>query len=786
MKSLILIRYHIRTALKQVFQLKSHIVFSLTGLVIGLLCVFIICAWTLQELRYDRFHKRTADIYMVTTDIKDHTGNIIRYPETPPPLADELAMQVPQVEKAFHFLYLYGGRTLGRKEQSFKEAGIAVTPEFLEVLNFRLLMGRASALENPNAIFLSQDLSKKLFPVGDPINQEVLYKENQVLVVKGIFKNVPSNSSLLFDFLIPYETEYGISDEWWQLSDATFIRTLPNADMNEVHSLMRKVWRTGITDKQYDIGYISIKDLRYEADFEFFNAEHGHGDRNKLFMFMGVAALILILACLNYLNLLSAHAVQREYEAWIRKVQGASALHIGTTYIIESVIISVIAWGIASLLCMLGLPVYENLIGITLSSHYLKLCIGLGLIAAILLVGLASGYYPAVRAGSRALVKSVDTIRPGFLFRQRLLAAFMVTQFALSIGLVISSLVIFRQADFMRKFDTGYASEGIVEFTLTGSVDSLQHEIRTALMAQPEVKSFSFAYASPVNLTVLNSTEKWQWEGLEEGTYTSIYQILVDEEYLSVFQIPLIEGRNFSSSDRDHGKILINEKLAGIIGLQDPVGFRIKRGDEEYEIIGVVKDFNFQHLSSDIRPFLFMCKGSYRNLYVQLKETAKPGLNKVQSLLSTMVGHPVNYQFISEARDQLYRGEKQILTAVLFVALLCIVISSLGLLGIVSQSNAAKAKEIALRKVLGAESWDILISLNRNLLQMFMPGMFLGSFLAWLVMRKWLEFYSQRIAIEGWVFVLGPAIILMVAMLSAGSQTWQASRQSPASALKYQ
>jgi ABC-type antimicrobial peptide transport system permease subunit len=773
-------------ALRQIFQFKSHTAFSLIGLVIGLLCVFIICAWSLQELRFDRFHQRSEDIYMVTTDIKDHTGDVIRYPETPPPLAGELLQQVPQIENAFHFLYLYGGRTLGREEQSFKESGIAATPEFLEVLNFRLSSGSASDLNDPNTIFLSRELAAKLFPEGDPLHREVLYKENQLLVVKGIFRNVPANSSLRFDFLIPYEIEYGISDEWWQLSDATFIRTTPSADVTKVHSLMKEIWSKRITDEQYDIGLISIADLRYGADFEFFNAEHGHGDRNKLFMFMGVAALILFLACLNYLNLISAHAVKRESEVWIRKVQGASSRHIGSFYVMESVILSVMAWAIATLFSVLVLPVCENLIGITISPHYLKLGIGLGLLASILLAGIASGYYPAIRAGSRALVESGDAILPGFRFRKQLLAAFVVIQFALSIGLVISSLIIFRQADFMRNFDTGYASENIVEFRLTGGSDSLRNEISSALRAVPEVESFSFAYRSPVNLTVLNSTEKWEWEGLEEGAYTSIYQIVVDEDYLNVFQIPVIEGRNFTSLDEDQGKIVINEKLAGIIGLQDPVGFRIRRGDEKYEIIGVVRDFNFQHLSSDIRPFLFFHKGSYRNLYVQLNTHAGAGLSKIQAILSTMNGSPVNYTYISEARDRLYQGEQQILTVVLFIALLCIALSSLGLYGIVSQSTATRAKEIAVRTVLGAGTRDLMISLNLNIIQMFLPGMFLGSFLAWGVMKKWLEFYSQRKEIEGWVFMLGPAVILVVALLSSASQTWKASRQSPAKALKYQ
>ena len=378
--SFVLIRYQFKTAIKYITRFKSHSVFSLIGLVFGLACVFIISAWTIQELRYDGFHHRPDRIFMVTTDIKDNAGNVNRFPETPAPLAAELTMQIPQVEKAFHFLYLYGGRNIGFEENSFKEAGLAATPEFFEVLNFKILAGSATGLGQPNSILLSQGLADKIFPDENPINQGLIYKENQFLVVKGIFKNCPVNSSLQFDFVIPYEMEYGISTKWEQLSDATFMKLMPDADPGEVHSLMKNVWREKIPDDQFDIGLISITDLRYEADFEFFNAEHGHGDRNKLYMFMGVALLILILSCLNYLNLTSSYALKREKEVWIRKIHGANAGDITSYFIFESVLLSIIAWGCAALISALGIRLFEDMLGIVISPDYFYTCIGFGLL----------------------------------------------------------------------------------------------------------------------------------------------------------------------------------------------------------------------------------------------------------------------------------------------------------------------------------------------------------------------------------------------------------------------
>jgi len=776
--------YHIKSAFRTILKFKSHTAFSLIGLVIGLACVFIISAWAFQELRFDRFHHQADQIYMVTTDIMDNTGSFNRFPETPPPLADALESQIPQVENGFRFLYLYGGRTIETDETSFKEEGIAATPEFLEVLNFQLISGMAKELNEPNSIFLSQSLAGKIFPEGSPLGKELLYKDNQVLVVKGVFKNVPRNSSLQFNFLIPYQIEYGISEEWWQLSDATFIKLAPSADMEDVHLLMKKIWREKLTDDQYNIGLIPITDLRYGADFEFFNAEHGHGNRKKLYMFMGVAMLILTLACLNYLNLISAYSVNREGEVWIRKVNGASAGNIANYFIIESVLLSIFAWGFATLISMLGLRIFQNLMGIVISPAYFKLTIGFGLIISIVIVGIASGFYPAFRAGSGVLVKTRESQRPNFIFQRNLRNAFVLSQFVLSIALSISSIIIIRQADFMMEFETGFSKQDIVEFKLPNKDDRVMHELRNSLKANPNVEGYSLGGASPVSLTVLSTTDKWEWEGMEEGAHTSFYRLSVDEEYLKVFQIPLTGGRFFSSLGTDQNRIVINEKLAGLLSFENPLGHTLRWRGEEYEIIGVVRDFNFQHLSNEIRPFLFMYSGVGRRLFVKIKSNVGGTVGQIQEQVSELSDIPANYNFVIEEHDKLYEGEQQILSAVLIFTALCILLSSLGLIGLVTYSTAAKTKEIAIRKVFGIETREVMVSLNLSIIKLFLPGLFLGGFTAWLIMREWLEDFVYRRGFEGWVFLLGAFIIFVVALLSVSIQTWKAAKQSPAIALQ--
>lgn len=781
---MILILRNLKAAFKHLLKFKSHTVYSLVGLVIGLACVFIISAWTIQELRFDRFHYQSDHIYMMTTDIKDNTGNINRFPETPPPLAATLEERIPQIETGLHFLYLYGGRSIGTEEITFEEEGIAATPEFLEVFNFQLLSGVSEDLTEPNTIFLSKSLAEKLFKAENPVGQELLYKEDKVLIVNGVFKDVPRNSSIQFDFLIPYEIEYGISEEWWQLSDATIIKTSPSAEIENVHKLILEVWRESITDDQYNIGLIPITDLRYGADFEFFNVEHGHGKRNRLFMFLGVALMILVLACLNYMNLISAYAVKREYEIWVRKVHGASAGNITNYLIMESVLLSVIAWGLAFFLSLLGLRIFENLMGIVISPTYFYICTGFGLIAAILIVGLASGFYPAIRAGSSVLTKANESQKPNFMFQRNLRNAFVMSQFVLSIALAVSSLLIIRQANFMRSFDTGYAKNDIVEFYLPN--DKILPEVKSWLNTHPGVEEFSFGGASPVSLTVLNTIEKWRWEGLKEGEHTSFYRLSADEEYLRVFEIPLLEGRFFSSSGSDQNKIVLNEALSGLMGFENPVGRILQKGENEYTIIGVVKDFHFQHMKHEIRPLVFTYSGSGKHLFVKIKSNAEGTVSDIREYITGLLDEPASYSFIIDEHEQLYAGEEQILSAILIFTLLSILLSSLGLIGLVTFDTEARTKEIAVRKVFGAETHEVMIDLNRNILKIFLPSVVFGCLIAWYIMQKWLEDFVNRKGLEAWVFIVGTLVIFFLALFSVSVQTWRAAQNSPAIALKNQ
>jgi ABC-type antimicrobial peptide transport system permease subunit len=776
--------YNLRRALSFLLRFKSHTVYSLLGLTIGLACVFVIAAWTLNELRYDRFHHQADHIFMVTTEIQNNNKSIYRLPETPAPLAEELEAQIPQIEKSFHFIYLYGGRALSKEQKTFSELGIAVDSKFLEVLNFKLLKGNPGYLNEPDAIFLSESLAAKLFPGEDAMGKSLIYKETIAFTVKGIFTDVPNHSSLQFDFLISYVNESGDVNNWWQFSDATFILTSPQANREEVLNSIQKIWRENINDSQYGVGIISMPELRYGAKFEFFQAKHG--DQKKLYLFIGIAILILILACFNYVNLISAYYVKRGNEIWVRKVHGARSGHIVAYFLTESILMSVLAWAFALLFSFLGIQFVERLLEVNISPPSLMLSLGFGFIVSVFIVGLASGIVPAIRVSSGMLKRSARQGLKDHKYQQKLRNVFILSQFILSLVLTNSSLVILSQMSFVKKMDLGYSREHIVGVHLPPELSEEIGTIRNMLETSPDVQVYSFAGSSPINLHPIFTTENWTWKGLPEGTHTSFYRLYVDAAYLDLFDIPVKKGRYFTSVEASAQKVVINEKLGNLLGFEDPVGELIRRGEEEFEIIGVVKDFHFQHLSQEILPLVLMYSESRNNLYMKITPPFEKKVEHIYSLLARFTEEPLTIRFMDEVYDEQYKSERKMVSGIMAFTLLSILLSCLGLVGLVSYSTELRTKEIAIRKVHGSTIYQIMLLLNLSTLRLFLLGLAVSAILTWVFMSRWLETFAFNVGIAWWIYCLGGMLILLIALLSVSAQTLKAARKTPAEALKFE
>ena len=774
--------HNISAAFRNLFRFKNQSAISLVGLVLGLACVYVISAWTIQELQYDRFHMQPENIYMVTTDIKDANGNSNTLPETPPPLAEALKASIPEIEHSFHFIYLYGGRLIHVEDQRFKETGIAADPDLFDVLNFQLIAGSLTALEEPNSILLTENLAKKLFPRQEPVGQSLVFGKDKALIVGGIIKDIPENSSLQFDYIIPYELPYGISQEWWQLSDATFIKTRAGADIEKTKRMAQEVFRKHITDDQYNLNLIPITKLRFGAKFDFFNAQHG--SYTMLLVFIGIAGLILILACLNYINLVSANYIKRRDEVIIKKINGASIKSLIGYFISESIVLSIVAWLFSIPVSRIFIHFFESILEVEISIPYLYLSLVAGFFVSLFVVGIISGIYPAIMTSSIAPSITQSKTSNSHRSQGRWKNVFVLYQFVLSISLTIACLAIIKQTNYLKSFEVGYEKDNIIQIMLPREKVQEFQSLRNNLMANPNIIDICFAGASPVNLTPINSTENWTWKGLSEGTHTSIYPSYADHNYLKIFQIPLIEGRYFSSTGRDLDKVVINEKLAGLMGFPEPIGQILTRGENQYEIIGMVKDFHFQHLSNNIHPLMFMYSVSKPKMFVKTNNQSKQVLEQIQNIFLNFSDEPYNYDFVADQYDELYKDEFKLTIAILVFTILAIVLSCIGLIGLITFSTETRTKEIGIRKVCGASTREMLKLLNMSVIRWLLLGFVISCIIAWIGLNKWLESFANRIALDWWIFILGAFIILVLTALTVSLQTWRAATRNPAEALR--
>ena len=772
----------IKPAIRQLFRLKSHTVIGMAGLAIGLTGVIVIAAWAIQELNYDRFHKDPDLIFMATTNMKTNDGSTIILAETPSALAAELKSSIPEIEQSSHFTYIYGKREIEYMNNKFVKTGVAADPKMLELLNFPLLKGNVADLEQPNSIYLTEEFAGSLFGDEDPIEKNIKYQD-EILTVKGIIKNLPENSSLKFNFIVSYQTEAEKDLTWSQFSDATFIRIAKKSDFEKIDLLARDLWTSNVKYDQFSLGFLPIKDFRYNRTFDAFNSEHGN--KLKLYLFMGIALLILILASLNYANLVTAQSVKRTNEVNIKKINGAGFNNILQEFLVESALNFVVTVTAVIIFSAVFIRLVQYVLDIHILRQYLITAFILGSLVATMIVGLISGLYPAVITGSK--IPTISGQSNNSSFRQgNIRNAFILSQFILSISLTIVCLVIIRQTKFLNSYELGYAPQNIVQVYIPPEGTKHLETIRTNLLSLPDIEEVSFSRASIINLGTFFATDKWKWEGVSEENTTSVHELPVDFAYLDVFGINMLEGQNFSSSDNNQNKVIINQEFAKLLGKGSPIGEILKQDENSYEIIGVVQNFHFQSLSNSVQPLVFTYSNSQNRMFVKVSSNINDAFREIEKEYNQFYKVPISYSFAEDELNQLYENEHKISLGIIAFSIISIFLSCIGLIGMVSFHNEIKMKEIGVRKVCGANIYEIVILLNKQIIRWFTLSFILSCIISWYLSSRWLENFAYKTPLSWWIFLSGGIIVLIIAVVSITHLSLKAAKTDPVISLKYQ
>ncbi len=785
-------RNFLKVAYRNILRNKWHSFIIISGLAIGMACCIMIMLWVMDELNFDSFHTNADNIYRLTTE-REIQDDIVRSARTPARIGPHLKENFPEVINYARFYHNSGndGTWIVRYEdKSFTEynSGFA-EPEFFEVFKFPFISGDPkTALADPYSIVLTESTAKKYFGDEDPLGKTLILDDNFNFIVNGIMKDVPDNSHMQFDFLVSvyFWEELNIDLQTWvNFRFYTYIQLADNVDNTAFAKQIEGIINEHNDDFTSRVYLQPFKDIHLYSTYE--NDLASHGDITYVYLFSAIALFILVIACFNFINLSTARANKRAKEVGLRKVVGAFKSNLVLQFLGESVVLSFIALFFALILTDLLLPFYNELSGKNLYlSGNIELIISI--IGIALFTGLVSGSYPAFFLSSfqpsKTLKGSISQGKRNSVTREFT----VIVQFTLSIILIIATLLVYRQLNYISEMKLGFNKEQVLYLNLSGQPQIMQRyeSLKNELLANSGVISVEKVSQIPPNITFGVDSVRIVGGGSEDSFFCNM--IFSGYDFKETFDFEMRNGRYFSREfGSDTNGVVINETAASLLGDPDPIGKEIRFFNSTRTILGVVKDFNFRSIREEIGPLLIVMNPSFA-AYLAVKISSEninqtlEGLNgKLRIILPD---YSADFRFLDADFDALYRAEMRLGKITNYSTLLAIIISCMGLFGLASHSAQQRTKEIGIRKTLGASNSGIIVLFSKE----FTKWVVIANLIAWPVayylMSRWLQNFVYRIDISYWVFILAGVISVFIAMITVSSQAIKASLANPVDSLR--
>jgi putative ABC transport system permease protein len=791
-----MIKNYFKIALRNLWRHRGFSFINIAGLSIGITAGFFIFMYVAFELSYDKFHSKADRIYRLVTDIKT-PSETINTGITSWAFAPNIKADLPEVES---FVRTSGGSFLVRRDniKFQEERSMFADSAFFKVFDFKLLQGDPkTALTAPASIVFTESTAKKYFGNANPMGQTVLVTGDAIpAIVTGVMKDFPENSQIKADMVISMTSltqkfNKGIDDQWGNFGATTYLLLKPGTTQKALEAKLPAFLqhRDGEGMKKSQMFYTLF--LEPLKNVYLYSKRGGQetGSISNVYIFGIVAIFILLIACINFINLTTARSVERAKEVGIRKVVGAERGQLASQFIGESVVLCLIAFILTVIFSALLLPMFNQLAGKTISAgifsnwYYLTI-----LFVTSVGIGLLAGIYPALVLSS---FKPVMVLKGRFSGSNKgnvLRKTLVVAQFSISIALIIGTIVVYTQMDFMRNRDLGFSKDQMLVLNTNG--DPAKDALKQAISLLPGVKSTASASSIPGGGNSGAYSEIENKKGDLQIANLDLY--FVDYDYVNQFKIKMVAGRSFSRSfSTDTAQaMLINEaavKLFGYSSPQQAIGRRFKQWGREGKIVGVMKDFHFRSLQEVIKPLTMRIE--LRNLdLITIKVSPKnlsSTLAQIESKWKELIpNRPYNYYFLDEFFDRQYRSEQRFGKLFFNFAVLAIFISCLGLLGLASYSTLQRTREIGIRKVLGASVPGIVNLLSVDFLKLVIASFFIAMPLAWYFMHKWLQDFAYRIDISWWIFVLAGILAIMVAIATISFQAIKAAMSNPVKSLR--
>jgi len=794
-----MLRNYIKIAFRSLISNRLFTAVNVFGLAIGMASALLIFIWVQNELSFDRHHQDSEQIYRVLANLEVGDGEVWKWSTVPFPLKDLMLEEIPEIEESTLIKTSFESVIVELDNSDlFKVKNFAyVEPNWFDLFEYEVLEGSLSSFQNQvHTLALTEEMSEKYFGYRRAVGQQLII-DSTIYTVSAILANPPANSSFQFQVYAPFQAYLSgkkslerLQKDWWNYQYMAFIKLKETANSEAIAEKITTIFDNNKEKNTTTTSLELLKDIRFNQSLQSDNLTHQSKAAVYIFAFIGL--ILLLTAALNYINLSTALIGKRVQEIGVKKIVGASFSHIFIQIIAETLLISMIAFVIAIGVAYICLPLLGSYLEIPLQLAFNKAQIWLVLFGLIIINILLSGIYPATLfAGFKParLLKGIKTDREGISLRKIL----VITQFSITIVVLISTIVIHQQLQFIQNKDIGYDRSNVIEISPKLHQGNRANNFqRFALFEEelrkiPEFESIATTGNSIVNIRNANSGN-FKWEGQNPDSEASVFVLSANEDLTTIFDLEMADGRWFlPERSEDVKNIIINEAAVRNFNIPKPVVGQKITFNGEGQIIGVVKDFNFQSPREQIQPLLINHnEGQSSILMARLNSSnTQTALAKAEQKFKEIFPElPFEYAFLDHTYQELHENEAKTSTLFKVFALLLIFISCLGLFGLATFNVERRTKEIGIRKVLGASVTGIMQLLSKDFLKLVFIALIIASPIAWYIMKHWLQDYAYHTDLQWWIFAAAGILTIGVALLTISSQSWRAALTDPTKSLR--
>lgn len=784
-------KLNFKIALRNLWKNKGYTLINVGGLAIGLASCMILLLYVAYEWGYDRQSKNVEDTYVVYNHMPNTTG-LLSYAWTPGRLAATLKEELPGVKLASHSTYpSYELATY--QDNSIKKIAVFADPEFVKIQDYKFIKGNPDqVLKEINAVILTETMAKTLFGEEDPINKTIQLNHNEALKVEAVIADIPQNSSIVFDYIMPWalwekNNPWAVNSGWGN----NFCLTLVQLHDQQVLAKTEQQFHQFFAKHQKGAdNHYSIHPLtKWHLYNDFQNGKSVGGKIDQVRIFFLLAFCILLIACVNFMNLSTARSEKRAKEVGVRKAIGSSRNALMGQFMVESMLLALLGMIVAFVLIEVSLPYFNSVLHTMLQIDYADWKFWSAFVGLTLFTGVLAGSYPAFYLSSFEPLQVLKGVRlpvkTSFSVRQVL----VVFQFVFAACLIVCTTVIYQQLNFIKGKSIGYNKNGLIEIPIQGPMKQNPQKLnllKEQLLKSGAVTEVSF-FSRPLSEGG-NNTFDVEWPGKNPNEQIQFNQRAAGYDFVKTMNSALITGRDFSPSYTDTANVIINETAAKLMGIKNPVGTVIKLWDNSFTVIGVMKDFVMESPYNPVSPLVIYYNMKDVGVMVaRLNGEVKPAMDQINAIATgNNPGFPVEARFVDSSFEDKFQNEKLVGTVANWFGGFAIFISCLGLLGLALYMAEQRKKEISIRKVLGASNMSILTLLNKGFLKLVLIANLLAFPLAYVIMTKWLSTYSFRVSISFLPFGIALFLSLIIAIVTVSMQSAKVAKANPVDALKYE